>query len=148
MTKCEGGRYEIGTNMFVFVTYTLNVVSHHTAEPDRVALASRPPRIAVEQRSSSVADPPLPALNTGRWGTSGSFDELMANRGIEPVLEGYTEDEGFKWVIDCIEQCLPNVAQAKVKAAMKRRFLTSHSPNSTPRCIRTPRLMCVTVFRR
>jgi sugar phosphate isomerase/epimerase len=50
---------------------------------------------------------PTMRLNTGRWGTSGSFDELMANRGIEPVLEGYTEDDGFKWVIDSIEQCMP-----------------------------------------
>lgn len=50
---------------------------------------------------------PTMRLNTGRWGTSGSFDELMANRGIEPVLEGYTEDEGFDWVIDSIEKCMP-----------------------------------------
>jgi len=50
---------------------------------------------------------PTMRLNTGRWGTSGSFDELMANRGIEPVLEGYTEEDGFIWVIDSIEQCIP-----------------------------------------
>ena len=50
---------------------------------------------------------PTMRLNTGRWGTSANFDELMANKGIEPVLEGYTEDEGFKWVIDSIEQCIP-----------------------------------------
>ncbi len=50
---------------------------------------------------------PTMRLNTGRWGTSGSFDELMANKGIEPVLEGYTEDDGFKWVIDAIGQCVP-----------------------------------------
>jgi sugar phosphate isomerase/epimerase len=50
---------------------------------------------------------PTMRLNTGRWGTSGSFDELMANRGIEPVLEGYTEEDGFNWVIDSIEQCIP-----------------------------------------
>src|SRR5690554_4825842 len=50
---------------------------------------------------------PTMRLNTGRWGTSGSFDELMANKGIEPVLEGYTDDEGFKWVIDAIGQCIP-----------------------------------------
>jgi sugar phosphate isomerase/epimerase len=36
-------------------------------------------------------------VNTGRWGTIRSFDELMANRGIEPVLPGRSEDEGFKW---------------------------------------------------
>jgi L-ribulose-5-phosphate 3-epimerase len=50
---------------------------------------------------------PIIRINTGRWGTIKSFDELMANRGIEPVLPGYIEDDGFKWVIDSIEKCLP-----------------------------------------
>ena len=34
---------------------------------------------------------PCIRLNTGRWGTTKSFDTLMANRGIEPVLPGHTE---------------------------------------------------------
>jgi sugar phosphate isomerase/epimerase len=43
---------------------------------------------------------PTMRVNTGRWGTSGNFDILMANKGIEPPLEGYTDDQGFEWVID------------------------------------------------
>ena len=50
---------------------------------------------------------PTMRINTGRWGTSENFDALMANKGIEPALEGYTDEDGFKWVIDSIEQCLP-----------------------------------------
>lgn len=50
---------------------------------------------------------PTMRINTGRWGTSESFDDLMANKGIEPTLEGYTDEDGFGWVIDAIEQCLP-----------------------------------------
>ncbi len=50
---------------------------------------------------------PTIRINTGRWGTIRSFDDLMANKGIEPVLEGYTEEEGFGWVIDSLEQLLP-----------------------------------------
>lgn len=50
---------------------------------------------------------PTMRINTGRWGTSESFDVLMANKGIEPAIEGYTEEDGFQWVIDSIEQCLP-----------------------------------------
>ena len=49
---------------------------------------------------------PTIRVNTGRWGTSKDFDELMANRGIEPRLEGYTDEDGFGWVIDGLEQCL------------------------------------------
>lgn len=43
---------------------------------------------------------PTMRVNTGRWGTSPDFDTLMANKGIEPTLEGYTDDQGFEWVID------------------------------------------------
>ena len=32
-------------------------------------------------------------LNSGRWNTIKSFDDLMKARGIEPALPGYTEDE-------------------------------------------------------
>ncbi|TWU47815.1 Xylose isomerase-like TIM barrel [Rubripirellula reticaptiva] len=50
---------------------------------------------------------PTIRVNTGRWGTSGDFDTLMANKGIEPNLEGYTDDDGFAWVKEGIEKCLP-----------------------------------------
>ncbi len=49
---------------------------------------------------------PTIRVNTGRWGTTTSFDELMANKGIEPRLEGYTDEDGFGWVIDALSECL------------------------------------------
>jgi sugar phosphate isomerase/epimerase len=50
---------------------------------------------------------PTMRINTGTWGTSASFDDLMANKGIEAVLPGHTEEEGFTWVIDAIQEILP-----------------------------------------
>jgi len=50
---------------------------------------------------------PTMRLNTGRWNTIKSFDDLMANKGIEPILDGYTVDQGFEWVIGSIEKCIP-----------------------------------------
>lgn len=50
---------------------------------------------------------PTIRVNTGRWGTSKNFDELMANKGIEPRLPGYTDDQGFEWVIRSFEKLLP-----------------------------------------
>lgn len=50
---------------------------------------------------------PTIRVNTGRWGTSKDFNELMANKGIEPILPGHTDDEGFKWVIDAFEELVP-----------------------------------------
>ena len=57
---------------------------------------------------------PIIRVNTGRWGTSKNFDELMKNRGIEPRIEGYTDDDGYKWVIDSLERCLPKAKECGV----------------------------------
>ena len=65
---------------------------------------------------------PSMRLNTGRWGTIRSFDDLMANKGIEPVLEGYTEDEGFKWVIDAIQQCIPTAEKCGVVLGLENHW--------------------------
>jgi len=43
---------------------------------------------------------PTMRVNSGTWGTSGSFDELMANRGAEKPIEGFTEEDAYGWVID------------------------------------------------
>jgi L-ribulose-5-phosphate 3-epimerase len=43
---------------------------------------------------------PTMRVNSGTWGTSGSFDELMANRGEEKPISGYTEEDAYGWVID------------------------------------------------
>lgn len=50
---------------------------------------------------------PIVRINTGRWGTSGDFDTLMKQRGIETPLEGYTDTDAFPWVVESIEKCLP-----------------------------------------
>ncbi|MCA9080557.1 MAG: sugar phosphate isomerase/epimerase [Planctomycetaceae bacterium] len=57
---------------------------------------------------------PTIRVNTGRWGTSKNFDELMANKGIEPRLEGYTDDDGFAWVIDGLTKCLKKAEECGV----------------------------------
>lgn len=49
---------------------------------------------------------PTIRVNTGTWGTSKNFDELMKNKGIEPPIKGYTEDDGFPWVIDSLAACV------------------------------------------
>jgi len=65
---------------------------------------------------------PTVRVNTGRWGTSKSFDDLMANRGIEPMLEGHTEEEGFMWVIDCLERCLPRAEACGVTLGLENHW--------------------------
>jgi sugar phosphate isomerase/epimerase len=65
---------------------------------------------------------PTMRLNTGRWGTSENFDVLMANRGIEPALEGYTDEDGYKWVIDAIEECIPTAEKCGVLLGLENHW--------------------------
>lgn len=57
---------------------------------------------------------PTIRVNTGRWGTTKSFDELMKNKGIEPRLEGFSDDEGFKWVVDSYRELAKRAAELGV----------------------------------
>jgi len=65
---------------------------------------------------------PTMRLNTGRWNTTKSFDDLMANKGIEPIIEGYTVDEGFDWVIDSISQCIPAAEKCGVVLGLENHW--------------------------
>lgn len=57
---------------------------------------------------------PTIRINTGRWGTIKNFDDLMKNKGIEPRLEGYSDDDGFGWVIGSLEKLLPKAEECGV----------------------------------
>lgn len=65
---------------------------------------------------------PTMRVNTGRWRTTKSFDELMKNKGIEPRLPGYTDDEGFAWVIDSFEQLLPDAEKYGVLMGLENHW--------------------------
>jgi sugar phosphate isomerase/epimerase len=67
-------------------------------------------------------------LNSGRWNTIKSFDELMSKRGVEPILSGYTEDDGFKWCIDSIQQCLPAAEEFGVLLALENHWGLCSTP--------------------
>lgn len=71
---------------------------------------------------------PCLRLNTGRWNTIKSFDELMANRGIEPILPGYTEDDGYKWCVDGIQQCLAKAEECGVLLALENHWGLGSTP--------------------
>lgn len=65
---------------------------------------------------------PTMRINTGRWGTSKNFDALMANRGVEPRIDGYSDDDGFKWVIDGIQECLPTAEKCGVTLGLENHW--------------------------
>ncbi len=78
---------------------------------------------------------PIIRLNTGTWGTSKSFDDLMKNRGIEQPLPGYTDDDGFKWVIDSIKRCLPAAEKCGVILGLENHWGLSRTPEGLLRIV-------------
>ena len=65
---------------------------------------------------------PTMRINTGRWGTIKSFDDFMAKKGIEPALEGYTEDQAFGWVISSVEKLLPKAEACGVVLGLENHW--------------------------
>ena len=57
---------------------------------------------------------PCIRLNSGRWNTIKSFDDLMAAKGDEPPIAGHTDEDAFRWVIESINACLPTAEKEGV----------------------------------
>lgn len=88
---------------------------------------------------------PTMRVNTGRWNTTQSFDKLMDDRGIEPVLPGHTEEEGFKWVIDSLEKCIPAAQKCGVTLGLENHWGLGRTPEGVLRivdAIDSPWLQC------
>ncbi|MGE5192040.1 MAG: sugar phosphate isomerase/epimerase family protein [Deltaproteobacteria bacterium] len=79
---------------------------------------------------------PTMRVNTGRWGTIKDFDELMKARGIEPRLEGYTDEDGFGWVIDSLEKCLPKAEECGVVLGLENHWGLGRTPEGVMRIVR------------
>ena len=65
---------------------------------------------------------PAVRLNSGRWNTIASFDDLMKVKGAEPPIAGYTNDDAFKWVVESIRACLPQAEKMGVVLALENHW--------------------------
>jgi len=65
---------------------------------------------------------PAVRLNSGRWNTIKSFDDLMKAKGDEPPIQGYTDEDAFKWCVECIRACLPDAETAGVVLALENHW--------------------------
>ena len=79
---------------------------------------------------------PTMRVNTGRWETSKNFDELMKNRGIEPPLPGYNDEQGFGWVIDGFEKCLKSAEKCGVSMGLENHWGLGRTPEGVLRVVR------------
>ncbi len=79
---------------------------------------------------------PTMRVNTGRWGTSKTFDELMQNRGLEPPLPGFKDDDAFPWVIDSLHDCLPTAEKCGVTLGLENHWGLGRTPAGVLRIVK------------
>ena len=78
---------------------------------------------------------PTMRVNTGTWGTSRNFNELMRNRGIEPPRPGHTDEEGFGWVIDALGQCVKTAEKCGVVLGLENHWGLGRTPEGVLRVV-------------
>jgi L-ribulose-5-phosphate 3-epimerase len=80
---------------------------------------------------------PTIRVNTGTWGTSKNFDELMKNRGLENPPKGITDEEGFKWAIDGLTACLKTAEKCGVTMGLENHWGLGRTPEGVLRVVDT-----------
>ncbi|MCP4013959.1 MAG: sugar phosphate isomerase/epimerase [Phycisphaeraceae bacterium] len=78
---------------------------------------------------------PVMRVNTGTWGTSKDFDDLMANRGVESPLPGYTDEDAYPWVIEAFEKCLPTAERCGVVLGLENHWGLGLTPEGILRIV-------------
>jgi sugar phosphate isomerase/epimerase len=78
---------------------------------------------------------PTMRVNTGTWGTSKDFNELMKNKGIEPPRKGYTDEDGLGWVIDGLGKCLKTAERCGVTMGLENHWGLGRTPEGVLRVV-------------
>ncbi len=78
---------------------------------------------------------PTMRVNTGTWGTSKNFDELMKNKGVESPIVGHTDEEGFGWAIDSLTACLKTAEKCGVTLGLENHWGLGRTPEGVLRVV-------------
>jgi sugar phosphate isomerase/epimerase len=78
---------------------------------------------------------PTMRVNSGTWGTSKSFDDLMANRGQEKPLEGYDEEDAYGWVIDSYQILAKEAQERGVIMGLENHWGLGRTPEGVKRVV-------------
>lgn len=65
---------------------------------------------------------PCVRLNSGRWKTIKSFDDLMKVKGDEPPIAGFKEADAIAWCVESINKILPHCEATGVKMALENHW--------------------------
>jgi sugar phosphate isomerase/epimerase len=79
---------------------------------------------------------PTMRVNSGTWGTSKDFDELMKNRGFEPPVAGCTEEQAFGWVIDAYAQLAVEAGKRGIVMGLENHWGLGRTPEGVLRVVK------------
>lgn len=116
LNKLKRRAFTLGLDLMGFSTHQTFVSPDEAKRKENIAHTTKCLEMAYQLGIPTIR------VNTGRWGTSKDFNELMANKGIEPRLEGYTDDDGFKWVIDSFEKLVPEAEKRGVVMGLENHW--------------------------
>src|SRR5262249_44242582 len=78
---------------------------------------------------------PTMRVNTGTWGTRKNFDDLMNHRGAEEPLKGYSDEDGFGWVIEGLGACLKAAEKCGVTMGLENHWGLGRTPEGVLRVV-------------
>ncbi len=78
---------------------------------------------------------PTMRVNSGTWGTSKDFNELMANRGEEKPIEGHTEEDAYAWVIEAYGKLAAEAEKRGVVMGLENHWGLGRTPEGVKRVV-------------
>ncbi|MCY3993874.1 MAG: sugar phosphate isomerase/epimerase [Caldilineaceae bacterium] len=76
-------------------------------------------------------------VNSGGFRKQGSFDDLIEAKGWVEPWDGFTMDDGFGWVVDAIERCLPHAERRGVLLLLENHWGLTTFASDMARIIET-----------
>ncbi len=129
LQKIKRRAFSLGQDLMGFSTHQTFLTPDESKRGDNILKTAQ-----LLEQAYALGIPTM-RVNTGRWGTSKNFDELMAHRGIEPRLQGYTDEDGFKWVIDSFEKLIPEAEKRGVVMGLENHWGLGISPEGVLRVV-------------
>lgn len=80
---------------------------------------------------------PTMRVNSGTWGTSKNFDELMANRGEEQPIDGYTEEDAYGWTIEAYTKLVKEAEKRGVLMGLENHWGLGRTAEGVKRVVDT-----------
>lgn len=78
---------------------------------------------------------PTMRVNSGTWGTSKDFNDLMAKRGIEEPLPGHSEEDAYGWVIEAYRRIVPVAEKCGVVLGLENHWGLGVTPEGVKRVV-------------